>query len=88
MLIVCIPHGVLSVNLSFFARIYSSVVTVGDEANGHVRRSSSRLFVEFGLDGVRWLASLVCIARMWRFVLSATRSCKYYLHVYRMEYCQ
>ena len=25
---------------------------------------------------------------MWRFVLSATRSCKYHLYVYRMEYCQ
>ena len=31
------------------ARIYSSVVTAGDEANGHVRPSSSRKFVQVWL---------------------------------------
>ena len=36
-----------------FALIYSSVVTAGDEANGHVRPSSSRWFVQYGLDRVR-----------------------------------
>ena len=44
----------LSVNLLCFARIYSSVVTAGDEANGHVRPSSSRRFVQYGLDRVGW----------------------------------
>ena len=42
-----------------FAHIYSSVVTAGDEANGHVRPSSSRWFVQYGLDCVRWLALLI-----------------------------
>ena len=42
-----------------FARIYSSVVTAGDEANGHVRPSSSLRFVQYGLDHVRWLALIL-----------------------------
>ena len=42
-----------------FARIYSSVVTAGDEANGHGRPSSSRRFVQYGLDRVRWLALIL-----------------------------
>ena len=60
---VCIPHGVLSVNLLFFARIYSTVVTASDEANGHVRPSSSRWFVECGLDRVRWLGLILGLCR-------------------------
>ena len=42
-----------------FARIYSSVVMAGDEADGHVRPSSSRRFVQYGLDRVRWLALIL-----------------------------
>ena len=41
------------------ARIYSSVVTAGDEANGHIRPSSPRWFVQYGLDRVRWLALIL-----------------------------
>ena len=53
-------HGVLSVNLfSVFARIYSSVGTAGDEANGHVRPSSSQRFVQYGLDRVGRLALIL-----------------------------
>ena len=43
----------------FFARIYSSVVTAGHEASGHVSPSSSRRFVQYGLDCVRWLALIL-----------------------------
>ena len=46
-----------------FARIYCSVVTVGDEANGHVKPSSSRWFVQYGLDRVRWLALILGLCR-------------------------
>ena len=49
--------------LVVFARIYSSVVTAGDEANGHVRPSSSRWFVQYGLDRVRWLALTLGLCR-------------------------
>ena len=49
--------------LLFFARIYSSVVTASDEANGHVRRSSSRWFVQCGLDRVRWQALILGLCR-------------------------
>ena len=56
---------ILYVYLLFFARIYSSVVTAGDEGNGHVRPSSSRWFVQCGLDNVRWL---VLILGLWRSV--------------------
>ena len=42
-----------------FACMYSSVVTAGDEANGHVRPSSSLWFVQYGLDRVRWLALIL-----------------------------
>ena len=46
-----------------FARIYSSVVTAGDEANGHVRPSSSRWFVQYGLDRGGWLALILGLCR-------------------------
>ena len=46
-----------------FTRIYSSVVTAGDEANGHVRPSSPRWFVQCGLDCVRWLALILGLCR-------------------------
>ena len=59
----CIPHGVLSVNLLLIAGIFSSVVTAGDEANGHVGPSSSRWFVQYGLDHVRWLALILGLNR-------------------------
>ena len=42
-----------------FARIYSSVVMAGDEANGHVRSSCSRWFVQYGLDRVGLLALIL-----------------------------
>ena len=41
------------------AHIYSSVVTASDEANGHVRPSSSQRFVQYGLDRVGWLALII-----------------------------
>ena len=47
----------------FFARFYSSVVTAGDEANGHVRPSSSPRSVQYGLDRVGWLALLLGLCR-------------------------
>ena len=47
----------------FFARINSSVVTAGHEANGHVRPSSSRWFAQYGLDRVRWLALILGLCR-------------------------
>ena len=47
----------------FFARIYSSVVTAGDEENVHVRPSSSRWFVQYGLDRVGWLALILGLCR-------------------------
>ena len=37
----------------------STPVTAGDEANGHVRPSSSRWFVQYGLDRVRLLALIL-----------------------------
>ena len=42
-----------------FACIYFSVVTAGDKANGHVRPSSSRWFVQYGLDRGGWLALIL-----------------------------
>ena len=45
------------------ARIYSSAVTAGDEANGHVRPFSSRRFVQYGLDRVGWLALILGLCR-------------------------
>ena len=50
-------------NLLFFARIYSSVITAGDEANGHVKPSSSRWFVLYGLDRVGCLALILGLCR-------------------------
>ena len=52
-------HGVLSVNLLFFAHIYSSVVMASDEANVPVSPSSSRWLVQCGLVRVRWLALIL-----------------------------
>ena len=46
-----------------FARIYSSGVTAGDEANGHVRPSSSLRFVQYGLDRGGWLALILGLCR-------------------------
>ena len=46
-----------------FARIYSSVVTASDEANGQVRPFSSRRFVQYSLDRVRWLALILGLYR-------------------------
>ena len=43
--------------LVVFARIYSSVVTAGDEANGHVRPSSSLRVCTVWL-GPCWLAGV------------------------------
>ena len=48
-----------SVKFVVFASIYASVVTAGDEGNGHVRPSSSQWFVQYGLDRVRWLALIL-----------------------------
>ena len=40
--------------------VYSLVVvTAGDEANGHVRSSSSRRFVQYDLDRGGWLALIL-----------------------------
>ena len=46
-----------------FARISSCVVTAGDETNGHVRPSSSRRFVHYGLDRVPWLGLILVHCR-------------------------
>ena len=45
------------------ARIYSSVVTASDKANGHVGSSCSRWFVLYGLDRGGWLVLILGLSR-------------------------
>ena len=45
--------------------VSTPVVTAGDQANGHVRPSSSLRFVQYGLDCGGWLAFILDIAGVW-----------------------